>query len=647
MKTIRLFFFLFLISCSQKNLKNNDGYKSFGIDSVSKETLKRFTPPELNSELKGKISLITDIQSLGAGAFNPKNKNEFFFNWGISGNRQVWKMSGSKSFPVQLTGGKDATMLADITSDGKYLLLERDVDGQENPGIYRQPTIGGPLEKLYHKPKVKASVQFVSDDSKFLFFTSNEESADSFYVYKMNLETKEIEKIFAEKGYWIINDHEDDRILLANIKGNSAYEIFEFNLATKEKKAVIGQGKDNFYNVNFLKEKDSYLVLTAELGDAKALYTLKNNKLTIIANENNFDIESFSVNKERTLLSYELNKDGFTITKLFNVSNRGELKALALPRFKEVDHVRLSFGKSNDFAMLSTSSYKSPRTIYSLEIPQMRLQQWNIPFVPEIDISKNSPAKLEYYTARDNTPIPMFVRRSTFCEKNICPVVVHFHGGPEGQSLPGFSPFAQLFVENNFIFVEPNVRGSTGYGKKWLEADNGPLREKVITDIEDCSIWIKKNWSQKGKIPKIGIFGGSYGGYSTLMGMTYFAGAYDAGVANVGMSNLVTFLENTAPYRRILREKEYGYLNTDLESLKRLSPINYISKVQGPLLIIQGANDPRVPAGEAIQMFEAMEKKGLPTQLIIFADEGHGTIKKENKMMEWGHTFGFFNKHLK
>jgi dipeptidyl aminopeptidase/acylaminoacyl peptidase len=223
---------------------------------------------------------------------------------------------------------------------------------------------------------------------------------------------------------------------------------------------------------------------------------------------------------------------------------------------------------------------------------------------------------------------------------------VHFHGGPEGQSVAGFNARAQLFVDAGFVFVEPNVRGSVGYGKTWEHADDGPKRLAVITDIEDAAKHVRSAWAQGGRAPRVGIFGGSYGGYSTLVGMTMFAGAYDAGVSVVGISNLVSFLENTAPYRRILRVSEYGDPANDRDALVKLSPITYLDRVKAPLLLIQGLSDPRVPAGEAVQMHQAMRAKGLDSQLIIFPDEGHGAQKRENQVATLGHALRFFQKHL-
>jgi dipeptidyl aminopeptidase/acylaminoacyl peptidase len=275
-----------------------------------------------------------------------------------------------------------------------------------------------------------------------------------------------------------------------------------------------------------------------------------------------------------------------------------------------------------------------------------RSTTWRVASTPEVDTTQFAKVTLESYPARDGTKIPMFVRRPASCT-GPCPVIVDFHGGPEGQSVAGFNTSAQLFVDAGFVFVQPNVRGSTGYGKAWLHSDDGAKRLQVITDIEDAAKFIRTSWMKDGVAPKIGIMGGSYGGYSTLMGMTYFAGAYDAGVENVGISNLSTFLMNTAPYRRILRISEYGDPVKDKEALIALSPITHVAKLKAPLMLIQGVNDPRVPVGEAVQIYRELERRKIPGGLMLFADEGHGAAKRSNIVMTIGHTIAFFEKHLK
>jgi dipeptidyl aminopeptidase/acylaminoacyl peptidase len=278
---------------------------------------------------------------------------------------------------------------------------------------------------------------------------------------------------------------------------------------------------------------------------------------------------------------------------------------------------------------------------------------WLAPSAPEIDLARFAPVHLQHYAARDGTKIPMFVRFPKGCapeedpQADPCPVVVRFHGGPEAQARPGFSASAQLFIDAGFILVEPNVRGSDGYGKAWLDADNGPKRLDVISDIDDAGKWVRANWTRNGKAPRVGVTGNSYGGYATLLAMTLFAGTFDAGASVVGMSNLQTFLRNTAPYRRLLRVSEYGDPDKDAEVLRKLSPITYIERLRGPLLLIQGINDPRVPVGEAVQMHELLEARGIVAPLILFADEGHGAAKRSNLVQQFGQVLQFFEQNLR
>ncbi|HXY39519.1 MAG TPA: prolyl oligopeptidase family serine peptidase, partial [Vicinamibacteria bacterium] len=212
---------------------------------------------------------------------------------------------------------------------------------------------------------------------------------------------------------------------------------------------------------------------------------------------------------------------------------------------------------------------------------------------------------------------------------------------------PGFALSSQFFVDAGFVLVEPNVRGSDGYGKTWLDADNGPKRLGILSDIEDAATWARTTFAANGKAPRVGVMGGSYGGYSTLIAMTKLAGAYDAGVSIVGISNLLTFLQNTAPYRRMLRISEYGDPVKDKDALIELSPTTHIAKLKAPLLIEAGATDPRVPVGEAVQMYEAAQKTGVPTELIIFADEGHGAGRRDNQVLMVGHALRWMNQYLK
>ncbi len=624
-------------------------YKGLGTESVSAETLKKYAPPALNPVMTNKLKKMFDVTAPGMGMLSP-DKKTMFFTWKVTGISHVWKIDGPQKFPVQLTSGSDAVSLKDVAPNGKFLIISKDSNGEENPGIYKLDLATGQITELYRKAKVQSSFSFITKDSKTIYFTANDTKPDSYNIYKMDLASGDKTLIYEGSGYWGIADQRDDGkdLLFYKATGSKTAEFYTFDPVTKKLDPVIGVEEKGEYEVSFGAKKGDYLVLTPKEEFKKLyLYTpAKSKELKPLTDKNlKYDVSSFGLDDKRTRITYEVNREGYT--ELFAMDAK-TFKPIKLPKFKGADHVFA--GKTtldSSITMLGVISAQSPRISYSYNWATKQMTQWVLPSAPEVDLKTFAVAELMNYETRDGVKIPMFVRFPKGCKEKTCPVVVDFHGGPEGQSQPGFSPVAQAFVDEGFIFVEPNVRGSDGYGKTWIDMDNGPKRENVITDIEDAAIWIKKNWARDGVVPKIGVTGGSYGGYSTLMAMTRFAGTYNAGVAVVGMSDLVTFLNNTAPYRRILRITEYGDPEKDKEALIKLSPTTYVNQVRDPLMIIQGANDPRVPVGEAIQIHETLQKKKIESQLIVFADEGHGSAKKENQILEFGHTIEFFKKNLK
>jgi dipeptidyl aminopeptidase/acylaminoacyl peptidase len=612
-------------------------YHGHGAASVAPEVLARFAPKPLPSEVSRHIQAMLDVRAPGGGALSPDGKS-LYFPWGVTGTTQLWKLDGPRRFPLQMTGGEDQTSLADITPDGKHLVVVRDRKGEENPGIYLQNPAGGPLEVIQHKPGVQTFYEFTSDDSKYIYFRSNDQKPDSYAIYRYDLAGKKIEPVFSEPGLWNIADHTNrGKLLLSKATGALSAEIFEFD---GKLTPILGQGEKEEYDVAYGAHPGEILVQTNKLGDFRRLYKFVAGKLSPVTPEIPHDVAGFSIDDAKKHIYYIINDEGFTRARALDAVS---YKDAPLPAFKEADHVTARPATHDGrFAVIGVETAQAPRRAYVYEWATKKVTEWVIPSAPEIDTSKFAVAKLEHYPARDGAKIPMLVRRPAKCETEACPVVVHFHGGPESQSVPGFAAQAQLFVDAGFIFAEPNVRGSDGYGKKWLHSDDGPKRLDVITDIEDAARYIRANW----KVGKVGVYGGSYGGYSTLVAMTMFAGAYDAGVEIVGMSSLLTFLNNTAPYRRILRASEYGDPDKDKAALLKLSPVTYLDRLKAPLLMIQGASDPRVPVGEALQLQAALEARKVPAKLVVFPDEGHGAQKRDNRVIQIGESIAFFQKYL-
>ncbi|MER7011077.1 S9 family peptidase [Saccharopolyspora sp. NPDC000359] len=221
--------------------------------------------------------------------------------------------------------------------------------------------------------------------------------------------------------------------------------------------------------------------------------------------------------------------------------------------------------------------------------------------------------------------------------------VLIVHGGPESQSVRAFNPIIQALVAQGHEVLVPNVRGSTGYGKRWYSADDGRKRLEAVADLGDLHDWLP----ELGLDPRrAALWGGSYGGYMVLAGLAFQPERWAAGVDIVGISSLVTFLENTAPYRRAHREREYGSLRADADFLHRASPLTEVESIAAPLFVLHGANDPRVPLSEAEQVAGALRAKGLECELLVYPDEGHGLAKRTNRLDAYPRALDFLARHL-
>ncbi|MGH2721994.1 MAG: prolyl oligopeptidase family serine peptidase, partial [Actinomycetota bacterium] len=595
----------------------------------------------------GRIQAMLDIRAPGAGVLAPDGRR-MFFGWSVTGTPQVWRLDGPGTFPVQMTGGDDPTHVAAVTPDGRHLVLSRDRAGEENPGLYLQAAGGGPLREVFRREGVRAFPSFVSDDGRHLWFMANDVRPDAYVVHRFDIAAGSDDIVYVRRGLWFVADHRPDgRLLLGRMTGSMSREYSELDPGTGALTPLLGQGEAEDHAAVYGAAEGELLVQTPKLGEFRRLYRYAPGvgDLVPVSPAVAHDVSSFSIDEPRERILYTLNESGYTRLRALDARTFAELPLP--PAVPGGDHVRFgSTTRGGRYTTIAVDTGTAPVSSFVLDWSDGTLTRWHTPSAPEIDTAGFAGAVLEYYPARDGTSIPMFVRRPAPAPGGPPPVVVHFHGGPESQSLPGFHVAAQLFVDAGFVWVDPNIRGSEGYGKSWSHADDGRRREDVIGDVEDCARFIREQWAVDGRRPRVGVYGGSYGGYAALMAMTRFAGSYDCGASVVGMSNLITFLENTAPYRRSLRTTEYGDPVADRDALVALSPITWVDRVCGPLLLIQGANDPRVPVGEAVQIHEALTVRGIESRLIVFPDEGHGMTKRANQVTALGHVLDFFGRHL-
>jgi dipeptidyl aminopeptidase/acylaminoacyl peptidase len=359
-------------------------------------------------------------------------------------------------------------------------------------------------------------------------------------------------------------------------------------------------------------------------------------------------VEGMVINNQRNTLIFAVNENGAYKLYYLDMASRKYKPLSGLPTGIVFP---ADFHPDGKVFSVLVNSPKSPSDIYTYDLQQNTLTQWTYSEVGGLDNSSFvSPTLIEFETFDkvNNKPrkIPAFYYKPTKATGKI-PVVIEIHGGPEGQSLPSFDPFRSFLVnELGIAVIEPNVRGSTGYGKSFVKLDNGMKREESVQDIGKLIEWIGKQPELDAS--RIAVSGGSYGGYMVLASMVHFNDKLRCGVDVVGISNFVTFLKNTEDYRKDLRRVEYGDERDPKmnEFLQKISPLNNVDKIIKPLFIVQGLNDPRVPYTEAEQMKNKLQEKGGEVWYLLAKDEGHGFRKKENYTFEQLATVLFYQKYL-
>jgi len=296
---------------------------------------------------------------------------------------------------------------------------------------------------------------------------------------------------------------------------------------------------------------------------------------------------------------------------------------------------------------LSLSSARSPVDCYSLDVSTGKLERWTESETGGLNAANFSEPELVRWKSFDARTISGFLYKPGPRFSGPRPVIINIHGGPEGQARPGFLGRGNFYMDElGVAVIYPNVRGSTGFGKSFVKLDNGVLREDSVKDIGALIDWIATRPDLDAS--RVMVTGGSYGGYMTLAVATHYDARLRCALDVVGISNFVTFLQNTESYRRDLRRVEYGDERDPAmkEHLVRISPATNAAKITKPLFVVQGRNDPRVPYTESEQMVATVKKNRGPVWYLLASDEGHGFAKKKNQDFQLYATVAFIQAHL-
>ncbi len=390
------------------------------------------------------------------------------------------------------------------------------------------------------------------------------------------------------------------------------------------------KGKVSYDGGVFTPGGKSVLMLSDEGSDFMRLveFDLATGKKALVSGERPWDVEDFKLSGDGRVLAYVVNEDGYSKLIVQDFRTR---RALPQPELPGGVVSNLAFSADGGKLGFSLATPTASSDAWSFDLASGQVTRWTASELGGLDAKALVSPELVRFPSFDKRSIPAFVYKPKLAAGQKAPVIIDIHGGPEGQSRPTFNPFHQhTTAELGAAVIVTNVRGSSGYGKTFLNLDNAEKREDSVKDIGALLDWIK---TQPDLDPnRVVVYGQSYGGYMSLAVMTHYSDRLAGGVERYGISNFVSFLQNTEAYRRDLRRAEYGDERDPkmLKAFETISPLNNVGKITKPMLVMQGWNDPRVPKSESDQVVAKLREKGVETWYVQFKDEGHGFAKKIN-----------------
>jgi dipeptidyl aminopeptidase/acylaminoacyl peptidase len=541
------------------------------------------------------------------------------------GVRQLFLVPSEGGEPEQLTDlpePVDGTLLP----DGR-VLLSVDSGGNERTQLYLLER-GGEPEPLVVDPRFNHWTPVVSRDGGLIAYATNRGNGRDFEVVARKLGSGE-ERVFDLRGYLVVHGiSPDGRWIAAERLGELAgdSDLFLLGVETGEVRHITPhEGSAEYGTPCWLADSSALFAGTNASTDVRALarYDLESGEWRVVLDPG-WDVECAIDEAGRSLL-LNVNEDGWSRLELRDPETlelRGELPlpargVVAQPVFSP-DGSQLAFG------------FASPREpfqafVHPLGSSDIRRLTGDGP----ID---GADPELHRFASFDGEQVPVFLFKPE--GEGPFPVVLTVHGGPESQWLPFFSqsagPITQYLVSRGYAVAAPNMRGSTGYGKRYEHLDDVELRLDSVRDLAELHAWLSEQPGIDGS--RAVVHGGSYGGYMVLAALAFHPELWAAGISFVGLSNLVTFLENTSEYRRAAREREYGSLATDRELLERISPARRVDAIRAPLFLEHGRNDPRVPVSESEHIHAALTERGIRCELVIYEDEGHSIEKVANRI---------------
>jgi dipeptidyl aminopeptidase/acylaminoacyl peptidase len=575
------------------------------------------------------------------------------------GTNQVYRfdgVAGPGRTSTQLTRFTDGMSSFSLAPDARRLIVAVGSGGNEQTQLYAIDIAAGgsagPVQSLLENPAAVFRLNTWFHDGSGFIYSANTESSADFYLYRYDFETKDgagaSSRLLGKPGTWSAADVTRDarRALVGHFISASDSEVFELDTqdgkltpialgsGAADGRAAANESTSQTSVVGYMAGEQSALFQSDSEGGTRRLWLFDLETKTArrpVAALDGFEVDSARINDARDLCAVVTNEDGYGVLHLFR-----------LPGFEPVELPPIERGvisvedMRGNRILWTLSNARTPSLSFAWEVPgpgaKSRPPQ-QITFAENrgIDVGSFTLPKLVHYKSFDGLEIPAFLYLPpSYKQGQKIPFVASFHGGPEGQSRPGFDRTVQALVAHGFGVLQPNVRGSTGYGRAYQMMDDYKNRWASVKDGAEGARWLVKQGYAAPK--EIATYGGSYGGFMSVAVAIEGKDVIGAGVDVVGIVNFKTFLEQTKGYRKKLREAEYGPLS-DPEFLTSISPLTRAGEIEIPMLIAHGLNDPRVPVGEAMQLAVNLQSRGLDPELYFFPDEGHGFQKLANRIL--------------
>ncbi|WP_224372401.1 S9 family peptidase [Hyalangium versicolor] len=583
-------------------------------------------------------------------SFSPDEK-KLLFSSNESGIFNAYSVPVSGGKPTQLTQSKtESTFAVSYFPADERILFTRDQGGNENNHLYVR-TVDGQEKDLTPGEKLKAQFfGWKTDDYSAFYVLTNERDPKFFDLYKYDVKTYARTLLYQNDGGYDVADISRDEkwIALGKQRTTSDANIHLYDVAKKEQKLITPhQGTAMYSAAEFDPNSTSLYFLTDDGSEFKrvARYVLASGKSEDVERAD-WDIMYTNFSRNGAYRVSGINEDGRTVIRLHDTKAG---KQVALPQLPEGDITSVSIARSEKRMAFYHNGDRSPSNLYVYEFGTGKSTRLTNTLSPAIDSADLVDAQVVRFKSFDGMEIPniLFKPHQATAENKV-PAIVFVHGGPGGQTRKGYAPLIQYLVNHGYVVLGINNRGSSGYGKTFFTADDQKHGHEPLQDCVEAKKYLSSLPYVDGS--RIGIAGGSYGGYMTLAALTFHPDAFNAGVDIFGVSNWLRTLKSVPPYWESFREalyQEMGDPAKQEQMLKDISPLFHAEKIKKPLLVIQGANDPRVIKPESDEIVQAVKKNNVPVEYVVFPDEGHGFTKKKNEAEAYSRMLSFLDQYLK